>query len=199
MRAIALPAEGHRRQRWANGAGWTREVWAQACAEGGFDWRASLADISGEAAFSRFDGCDRSMLLVSGDSLQLELDGGAQRLDADSRICRFPGEATVQASAAAPVVVFNLIWRRDRYDADLMLRPLVGPMLFFPEPGTQWLLVLLAGRAVLDAGDEPVALADGDAAVLDAGSGDGRALLEGGGELALARLRPAAAQSPVRA
>ena len=34
MRVVHLPAEGHRRQRWANGAGWTRDPFSGGCASG---------------------------------------------------------------------------------------------------------------------------------------------------------------------
>lgn len=188
MRVVHLPAEGHRRQRWANGAGWTREVWSEAAADGGFDWRASLADIHGEAPFSRFEGCDRAMLLLSGERLELRLDHGSEVLDADRRICRFPGEAEVVGTAGAPVVAFNLIWRRDRCAGELLLRPLVGPMLFFPEPGVRWLALLAAGRASASGEDGAHQLMGGDAVLLDQGDGASRALLDGGGELALARV-----------
>src|SRR3546814_1327756 len=50
-----------------------------------------------------------------------------------------------------PTHDFNLMWRRDAVAAGLLHRPLVGPMVFFAEPGTTWALHLLAGEARFDA------------------------------------------------
>src|SRR5690606_30798470 len=42
MPLTALPAHRYQRQRWRNGAGYTREIWREGEAP---DWRASIAEI----------------------------------------------------------------------------------------------------------------------------------------------------------
>ena len=80
------------------------------------------------------------------------------------------------------------MWRRDRVQAELWHRPLVGPMVIFAEPGTTWAVHLLAGQARFadDSGLPP--LATGDTAILQAGDERLRHVIEGGGELLLVRV-----------
>jgi hypothetical protein len=40
--------------------------------------------------------------------------------------------------STGPTHDFNLMWRRDRVQAQLWHRPLVGPMVIFVEPHTTW-------------------------------------------------------------
>ena len=80
------------------------------------------------------------------------------------------------------------MWKRDRIEAQLLHRPLVGPMLFFAESGVHWAVHVLAGRAAFKDHQPPVQLEQGDTALIDA-SGSGRVLIDGGGELLLVRLR----------
>ena len=61
-------------------------------------------------------------------------------------------------------------------------------MLLFAEPGTTWAVHLLSGRAAFADGSDLPPLEAGDSAVLEAGDGRLRHVLEGGGELLLAKL-----------
>jgi environmental stress-induced protein Ves len=104
---------------------------------------------------------------------------------------RFPGEAGVHGElVAGPTHDFNLMWRRERFDADLWRRPLVGAMVLFAEPRSTWVVHLLAGHArFADASGLPD-LAMGDTAILQAGDERLRHVLDGGGEALVIRLRP---------
>ena len=55
-------------QRWKNGAGLTREIAVEprGASVGDVDWRASVAEIAGDAPFSRFPGVDRCIVLLRG-------------------------------------------------------------------------------------------------------------------------------------
>ena len=46
-----------------------------------------------------------------------------------------------------PTHDFNLMWRRDRFEATLWNRPLVGPMVVFVDPNATWAIHLMGGRA----------------------------------------------------
>ena len=93
---------------------------------------------------------------------------------------------------AGPTQDFNLIWRRERVQAELLHRPLVGPMLFFAEPGVSWLVHLMSGRANFKDQAQVPSLETGDSALLESLEGGVRRLiLDGGGEVLLARIAAA--------
>ena len=75
--------------------------------------RVSLATLSADAAFSRFDGCDRTFLLVAGGPVVLSSDNWRHRLDVGSEFA-FAGEEPVHAKVASPALALNVITRRER-------------------------------------------------------------------------------------
>jgi environmental stress-induced protein Ves len=105
---------------------------------------------------------------------------------------RFAGERALEAELlSGPTQDFNLMWRRDRVEASVLHRPLVGSMLFFAEPGVRWVAYLLSGRAMVKDQLLPMVLEQGDTALLAPQSGDHqRLIIEGGGELLLVRIAP---------
>jgi hypothetical protein len=179
-----LPAATHRRERWKNGGGWTREI-LRAPADGDWDWRVSVADVGSDGPFSPFPGCEREIVLVSGMGMDLHFaDGAAHRLEPPHGRLRFAGERPLTALLVdGPTVDFNLIWKRAVVDAQLLHRPIVGSMLFFGEPGVTWVVYVLAGQVRTRAG----ALDVGDAARLVVPAGE-RLVIEGGGEVLLVKL-----------
>ena len=201
-RARLIPANEYRRVRWRNGAGWTREIHAEphearGAASGGagdgWDWRLSIAEIEQDAPFSVFPGVERELVLLSGNGLHLEFDGGeSQLLQPPHGRLRFAGERDVHGRLVdGRTEDFNLMWRRDAVDATLWHRPLVGAMVVFVEPGDTWVVHLSAGEAGIG-GDAvpPLSLAMGDTALLRTGEARGRYVLEGGGEVLLVRIEP---------
>ncbi|MBO9737801.1 HutD family protein [Xanthomonas axonopodis pv. begoniae] len=103
---------------------------------------------------------------------------------------RFAGEEAVEAVLLdGPTQDFNLMWRRDLLQIELLHRPLVGTMLFFADPGSAWAIHLLAGQASFgrDSGLPP--LAAGDTAWLSTATRT-RYVLDGGGELLAIRVSP---------
>ncbi|MBB4655668.1 hypothetical protein GGR73_002218 [Xanthomonas sp. F14] len=103
---------------------------------------------------------------------------------------RFAGEETVHATLLdGPTQDFNLMWRRDRLQTELLHRPLVGTMLFFADPGSAWAIHLLAGQASFGRESGLPPLAAGDTAWLSASTRT-RHVLDGGGELLAIRVSP---------
>ena len=190
MDVIAIPANEYRRERWKNGAGWTREILRHPHAAEDWDWRLSIAEVERDGPFSAFPGVDRELVLLAGEGMRLVFeDGEAADLQPPHDRVRFAGERAVRAElVAGPTQDFNVMWKRDRIEAQVLHRPLVGPMLFFAEAGVQWAIHVLAGRAAFKDREPPVRLEQGDTALIDA-SGSGRVLIDGGGELLLVRLR----------
>ena len=190
-RSRVIPANEYRRIRWRNGQGWTREIHAEGTAED-WSWRLSIAEIEHDAAFSLFPGVDRELMLLSGDGLRLRFDDGeCVELSPPHDRHRFAGERALTGELVDGTTHdFNLMWRRDRIRADTWHRPLVGPMVIFLEPGSTWVVHLIAGQARFDATSGLPALAAGDTAVLEAGDDRRRYVLDGGGEALLIRLEP---------
>ena len=190
-RSRVVPANEYRRERWRNGAGWTREIAAEPDG-GAWTWRLSIAEIEQDAPFSRFEGVDREIILLSGNGVRLRFDdGNVHALEPPHGRLRFAGEAGVHGELIdGPTQDFNLMWRRDAIDAQLWHRPLVGPMVIFADPGTTWAVHLLAGQARFADDSRLPSLAAGDSALLRAGDARLRHVLDGGGEVLLVQLRP---------
>ncbi|MEO6102652.1 MAG: HutD family protein [Pseudoxanthomonas sp.] len=184
-----IPANEYRRVRWKNGTGWTREI-ARMPDREEWDWRLSIAEIEQDGPFSVFPGIDRELVLIRGNGLRLRFDDGEVcELQPPHERIRFAGERKAHGELLdGPTQDFNLMWRRDAIVAELLHRPLVGPMLFFTEPGTSWAIHLIGGQARFDRASGLADLWAGDTALLIAADGRRRYALEGGGELLAIKL-----------
>jgi len=198
-----LRAGDYQRERWRNGAGWTRQVHAEAAADGSaqWDWRLSIAEIDADAPFSAFPGIDRELVLLQGNGMRLRFDDGeVHELRPPHDRLRFAGERVLVGELVdGPTRDFNLMWRRDTIDAALWHRPLVGSMLVFVDPGETWALHVLAGTARIEGMADGLPMAVGDSALLRAGPAHAgpthpggarqRYRVDGGGELLVMRLQ----------
>lgn len=187
-----IPGNEYRRVRWKNGLGWTREILRWPEDREDWDWRISVAEVEQAGPFSAFEGCDRELVLLSGAGMRLHFETGESiELSPPHGRHRFSGELALQAElVAGPTQDFNLIWRRERVETLLLHRPLVGPMLFFAEPGVRWAIFVMAGQVAFKDQLLPCRLEQGDSAIIDAApDGDRhRLILDGGGELLLVRI-----------
>lgn len=184
-----IPAADYRRERWRNGLGWTREI-LRLPEQGDWQLRLSIAEIEQDAAFSAFPGIERELVLLQGEGLRLRFaDGRCETLLPPFQRLRFAGEEELTGELVDGVTQdFNLMWRRDALNAELLHRPLVGNMLFFAEPEAAWAIHLLAGQARFDDAALPP-LQAGDTAWLGACERR-RYSLDGGGELLAIRITP---------
>ena len=195
MNARVLRATDYRRMRWKNGGGWTTELAAFPEGDGNapaaFDWRISIAEIESDGAFSTFAGCDRHIALLEGIGMELTFDSAeAVRLEQRLRFAQFAGEWRTHGKLiSGPVRDFNVIARRDACIAEVLHRPLVGPMVFLPEHAT-WFVYLAGGRAEVKLGGVPQQLAAGESLLLTADANNERIVLNGGGEVVLVKLTP---------
>lgn len=193
MNVTLIPANEYRRERWKNGLGWTREIvrWPEEAET--WDWRLSIAEVDKGGPFSTFSGVERELVLLSGEGMHLHFhDGEKIALLPPHDRHRFAGERVLNAElVSGPTQDFNFMWRRDRVEATLLHRPLVGPMVFFAEPGVRWAAYVLSGRAVVKDQLLPLAMEQGDTALIEPHREHGRinrVILEGGGELILVRI-----------
>ncbi|VXB46773.1 conserved hypothetical protein [Luteimonas sp. 9C] len=190
-----IDAQNARRVRWRNDLGWTREIHVEhAPDERVWRWRLSVTEIEQPAAFSRFEGVERELMLRTGNGLVLRFaDGEVCNLQPPHARLRFAGDRAVSGEpAGAGVSALNLMWRPDSIDASTWHRPLVGRMVIFVDPGECWLVHALTGQVRFGASRSP-ALESGDSLLLRAPDGRCHHALDGGGELLLARFRTVAA------
>ncbi len=111
MRVLGrIAAEDVAPQRWRNGGGWTRELLTWPPPPAAWQLRISLATIDAAGPFSVFPGVQRSLALVSGAGLLLNIDGHLQHLYPGADPVHFAGTAAVQAEPlAGPSVDLNLM------------------------------------------------------------------------------------------
>ncbi len=121
MMAQKIPYASLLQTPWKNGGGSSTEIVVSPPGAGfdDFDWRISLATIASSGAFSVFPGIDRTLSLVAGDGVHLELDHERRvALDAGAPTIAFAGEAAVFATVGSgpnPVSTdFNVMTRRSR-------------------------------------------------------------------------------------
>lgn len=182
-----LPAASRRIEPWANGLGQTALVLREPD-DGNWTVRISIAQVESEGPFSEL--ADTQRLLVPLDAaMELRFpDGRIQRANRFG-VLRFSGSpAPFGALPDGATRDFNLMLRGDAR-GELFARTLVDSMVLPAEGGARWLVYLHRGDASLSVGGSTLQLAADDAALVGfpAKSGE-RAVIEGGGELVLARL-----------
>jgi environmental stress-induced protein Ves len=111
---------------WKNGGGVTREVavFPERAGMNDFVWRVSIADVAQAGPFSRFDGIDRTLVLLSGAGMVLDETGAravkSHPLTRALDIARFDGEAQIDARLIDGATGdFNLMVRRDAAQGEL--------------------------------------------------------------------------------
>ena len=156
---------------WMNGGGSTTQI---AIAPPGagverFDWRISLACIAKDGPFSRFEGVDRTLALVDGPGMILDIDGDSRFLLCDEDpVLEFAGESRVVATlAGAPGIGMNVMTRRARCHHRLGRRRLSGISDFAPR-GDVTVLFLAEGDSLAVRSDaERIGLVRYDAVLFD--------------------------------
>lgn len=142
---------------WRNGGGLTREIARGSSPEGdvseaGFDWRFSVAEVSRGGPFSSFPGVDRILVLLSGDGIDLDVDGEQVTLRPPFGAHAFPGEAAVLATLVGGATTdLNVMCRRDAWQAAVELIEEAGA-LGIPT-GAVALVHVVDGQVTLESGE----------------------------------------------
>jgi uncharacterized protein len=107
---------------WKNGGGVTREIAVASVASHAgaaldtFAWRVSVADVAQPGPFSRFEGVDRTLVLLEGAGMLLDEAGTtpvSHALTQPLDVARFAGEAAIDARLVNGATRdFNLMMRR---------------------------------------------------------------------------------------
>ncbi|HEX3897136.1 MAG TPA: HutD family protein [Rudaea sp.] len=183
-----LHPSDYRRMRWKNGGGWTMELAKSPDGDSdSFDWRISIAEIESSGPFSMFAGYDRVIGVLEGIGMELRFDDAESvRLDRRLQFARFAGEQQTEGVLiSGPVRDFNVIVKRDAFSADVLHRPLVGPMVFFRD--AVWFVYLVGGQAEAKCGGEQCSLDAGASLLLLPDAGAERVVVNGGGEVVLVK------------
>lgn len=160
----------YKRMAWKNGQGLTEEVAAfpPGSDVGSFEWRLSIAHVEADGAFSEFAGIDRTIALLDGPGLALDLpDGSTVKLFPGGAPFPFPGEWKISSrNAGGATIDLNIMTRRGVCAHWTERRSL--PMgAVFAATGSGWAVFNTAAQ--IEAGGEPLTIGRFDALLLENG------------------------------
>lgn len=165
-----IPFAGLSPVPWKNGGGSTIEI-AIGPPDAGFDnfdWRVSLATIAEDGAFSQFPGVDRTLALVDGHGMTLQIDGEPLLVTDLEPVAAFDGASMVEAKLnRGPTTDFNVMTRSDRCYHQFGRRVLSGPSRFVARADVTVLFLAEGDSLELSSDDERVGMVRYDAVVLD--------------------------------
>jgi environmental stress-induced protein Ves len=111
-----LRAQDYREMPWKNGGGTTTEIFVSPAGAGidDFDWRISMARVDSGGPFSLFAGIDRTLSILEGDGIILNVGGRIPiGLTTRSEPLPFPAdEETHAVLIGGPVTDLNVMTRR---------------------------------------------------------------------------------------
>lgn len=113
-----LRATGHRRMPWKNGGGETFEIaiFPPGATLDTLDWRLSMAVVACDGPFSCFPGIDRTLAILDGAGMALQLGEGPRHLlTRESAPLPFAADLIADARLVAGTTTdFNVMTRRSR-------------------------------------------------------------------------------------
>lgn len=170
---VLIPFAGLSPVPWKNGGGSTIEI-AIGPPDAGFDdfdWRVSLATIAEDGAFSQFPGVDRTLALVDGHGLTLQIDGEPTLISDAEPVVAFDGASEVQARLnRGPTLDFNVMSRSERCWHQFGRRRLSGDSTFVARAEVTILFLAEGDSLQLASDDERIGLVRYDAVILDQGT-----------------------------
>jgi environmental stress-induced protein Ves len=144
-----------RRMPWKNGGGETTEIAVSPAGAGldDFDWRVSMARVETSGPFSSFAGIDRTLAILEGQGMVLEIDGWEpSTLTAGTAPLSFPADVPTFAElTSGPITDLNVMTRRGRLTHSVSRLEVAGPMALAATTGTV-LLLCLSGNVRVKAG-----------------------------------------------
>ncbi len=140
-----LHRSSYRLMPWKNGKGTTEEIYVETDLNSGeLLFRLSMATISESGPFSRFDGCDRLLCLLEGESIHLKHEHQKEIVLDLLTPYYFSGSLDTSARVASQGLDFNIIWKKDVYEAKMFVGKLNEHMeLTSPSQGEGFFLLSL--------------------------------------------------------
>lgn len=170
---MLIPYAGLAPVPWKNGGGSTTPiaVFPPDAGFDDFDWRISLATIAEDGAFSEFPGIERTLALVDGHGMTLEIDGEAMLISKADPVAIFDGESRVLAKLNRGASTdFNVMTRTDRCYHQFGRRVLSGESKFVARAPVT-VLFLAEGDALEICSDQQrISMVRYDAVLLDQGT-----------------------------
>jgi environmental stress-induced protein Ves len=108
----------YRKMPWKNGKGVTEEVasFPEGAGLSDFGWRLSIAHVAEDGPFSVFPGIDRTITLLAGKGMILDLPDERVALEAGGAPFSFSGGLEISSrNIDGPTVDFNVMTRRGVY------------------------------------------------------------------------------------
>ncbi|RUM06503.1 HutD/Ves family protein [Rhizobium chutanense] len=169
-----LRAADHKRMPWKNGGGETVEIAVSPDDAGlaGFDWRVSMATVATDGPFSIFPGIDRTLAILDGNGMVLDIEGSAPvLLTTASDPLAFPADIPVAASLQDGAITdLNVMTRRDGL-AHRLIRIDIDGGTSVPLTSPTCLLLCHRGALSFRHGEETGALSAGDALLMTDAAG----------------------------
>lgn len=164
----------YRRMAWKNGQGLTEEIAAFPVASDvdSFDWRLSIAHVGGNGPFSVFAGVDRTIAVLDGAGMTLDLPGGERaELVAGGAPFSFSGDWEISSrNRSGPTVDLNIMTRRGRCTHEMWRLTLASGETFPPSGAAPGLGgVVFNTLAHIEAGGQNLAVGRFDALWLENG------------------------------
>lgn len=167
---MLIPFAGLAPVSWKNGGGSTTEiaVFPQDAGFDAFDWRVSLATVAADGPFSAFPGVERTLVLVDGHGMTLDIDGEPTMLSKADPVAAFDGESRVEAKLSrGPSTDFNVMTRLDRCWHRFGRRVLDGGSTFVARADVTVLFLAEGEGLELCSDDQRINLVRYDAVLLD--------------------------------
>ena len=144
---------------WANGGGITYEALRSPAGDGPFDWRISFAEVSTEGPFSSYPGINRTLVIVDGSGMTLDMDGRLVLVPPHTPV-HFAGEVPVVGLLPhGPVSDCNVMVRRGCCTAEVTI--LRGTDIEVqPAEGATTIVAVLSGQWQLPGEAEPLGVRD---------------------------------------
>lgn len=127
-----LRAANYKTMPWKNGVGSTTEIAISPERDrlDDFDWRVSMAQVSTDGAFSSFPGIDRTLLILEGEGIMLNVGDRTLYVDRHS-LQSFPGDQPTSATLTnGPVVDLNIMSRRGIVQHHVRRIKVLSPQVF---------------------------------------------------------------------
>jgi environmental stress-induced protein Ves len=170
---MLIPFAGLSPVPWKNGGGSTTQiaVFPPDATFEDFDWRVSLATILEDGAFSEFPGIERTLALVEGHGMTLEIDGEPKLLTQADPEAAFDGESRVVAKLNRGASTdLNIMTRTDRCYHQFGRRVLSGESRFVARAPVTVLFLAEGDSLELCSDGQRVNMVRYDAVVLDQGT-----------------------------
>jgi environmental stress-induced protein Ves len=150
-----LKSADYRRMTWKNGGGETAEiaVFPEGAGLDDFCWRVSMATVGSDGPFSAFSGVDRTLSVLEGHGIALEVDGrDSVRLTTGSPPHRFAADAATSARLIdGRIVDLNVMTRHGRFDHRVLRRDIDGHARLVA--GAEQAMLLCAGEGLRVSGE----------------------------------------------